>query len=84
MANVSVIISYVCSMVKDRCLQESGGVVQGKFQGSPTIYNTDGTLSEHMLVSSWCKAICKTNKQLYLQFVMYTKAYVTCVKFTVS
>jgi hypothetical protein len=30
-------------------------------------------------VPSWRKAVCKANKQLYLQFVMYTKAYVRYV-----
>jgi len=61
-------------MVLDSRSPETGIVLQGKFQGSPSIYNTDGALSRHIFVSSWHKAFCEANKQLYLQFVMYTKS----------
>jgi len=84
MANVSVIFSYSYSMVLDSRSPETGRVLQGKFQGSPSICNKYGALSRHIFVPSWHKAVCEVNKQLYLQFVMYTKAYITCVKFTVT
>jgi len=84
MENVPVIFSFSGDMVRDSRSPETGRVLQGKFQGSPSVYNTDGALSRHIFVPSWRKAICKVNKQLYLQVVMYTKAYVTCVKFTVT
>jgi hypothetical protein len=48
------------------------------------VYTIQMERSLDMFVPTERKAICKANKQLYLQFVMHTKAYVTCVKFTVT
>jgi len=52
MANVAVIFSYICIIVRERRSPETGRVLQGKFQGSPSIYNKDGALSRHIFVPS--------------------------------